>query len=195
MSKKSKRVYTAEVPDDLPEWVTRIGNTMHLAGLLFWGTDGEFREVLFAGCSHQDPFLIDNPSPELWAEILKRSDDPVYLEGGEKPWLRKAERLVSGLVQQQIWARDGFKCGYCGIPMGQRLMTVDHFLPLELGGVNDTTNYLTACKTCNLRKGDMNPIDWCRQEELEYSDYARYVKANQKPESSLRKPPFQEIPF
>ena len=35
-----------------------------------------------------------------------------------------------------------------------------HFVPLEMGGANDTSNYLTACRKCNKDKGGMAPADW-----------------------------------
>jgi 5-methylcytosine-specific restriction endonuclease McrA len=40
-------------------------------------------------------------------------------------------------VQQKVWAADGFQCVYCGAKMGETLLTVDHFVPLELGGANE----------------------------------------------------------
>jgi hypothetical protein len=193
--KKSKRVYTAQVPDDLPDWVYRIGNVLKLSGLIFSGMNTNYRLYL-AGHKHASnkPTVekMYEPDERLWAEILKRSDDPVYLEGGKKPWLRKAERLVSGYVQQQIWARDGFQCAYCGAEFGKVLMTIDHWMPLELGGANDTTNYISACKRCNKDKGDKHPKNWCQEKDLFYTQYKHYVEKN---ESSNHPFPWEEIPF
>jgi hypothetical protein len=177
MPKKSKRVYTAQVPDNLPDWIYKIGNTHQLCGLIFTGM-GVTLEVMFPGYRRTDPYLTEHPSAELWAEILKRSDDPVYLEGGKKPWLRKAERVISGFVQQQIWVRDNHCCAYCGKMMGEVLMTIDHWVPLELGGANDTTNYISSCKSCNKDKGDMDPKEWCRKKRLDYNLYVEYVQNN-----------------
>ncbi len=194
MAKKAKRVYTAQVPDNLPDWIYKIGNTHQLAGLIFSGM-GVFHEIMFPGHRLTDQYFVDHPSVELWAEILKRSDDPVYLEGGKKPWQRKAERIISGMVQQQVWARDGFMCAYCGIEMGKSLITIDHFVPLELGGANDTTNYISACKPCNKDKGDMDPEKWCEKQALSYLEYKRYVKNNGTSDNLDTPFPWSRIPF
>jgi hypothetical protein len=40
---------------------------------------------------------------------------------------------------------------YCGC---QRDLTLDHVVPVSLGGVNSWTNLVTACMACNQRKGN-----------------------------------------
>jgi hypothetical protein len=177
MTKKSKRVYTAQVPDDLPSWVYQIGNVLKLSGLVFSGM-GEAYHFVLPSSGNFNIHVAHNPDERLWAEILKRSDDPIYLKGGKKPWLRKAERVVSGFVQQQVWARDNHCCAYCGKSMGDVLMTIDHFIPLEMGGANDTTNYISSCKSCNKDKGDMDPREWCQKKKLDYELYVEYVRSN-----------------
>ena len=45
-------------------------------------------------------------------------------------------------------------CVYCekGIEDGIQF-TLDHVVPQDLGGSNETKNLVTACKTCNSAKG------------------------------------------
>jgi len=64
---------------------------------------------------------------------------------------------------------------YCGAIMGEVQLTVDHFVPLEIGGKNDTSNYLSADRRCNKRKGAMSPQDWCQQENLDYQFFVDYL--------------------
>jgi hypothetical protein len=48
-----------------------------------------------------------------------------------------------------------FGCGYCGVTetdVGGEL-TVDHFLPVSAGGVDDEENLVYACVRCNQYKG------------------------------------------
>ena len=78
---------------------------------------------------------------------------------GRKPgqgskWLRRSTRFA-------LYSRDGFRCAYCGksIEEGARL-TIDHLLPCELGGTNDTTNLITACLSCNSAKQDRPLQAW-----------------------------------
>ncbi len=60
-----------------------------------------------------------------------------------------------------LFARDGYKCQYCG--RGQHdfkfreCLTRDHLIPLSRGGTNAWTNVVTACSSCNTRKGNRLP--------------------------------------
>lgn len=105
-----------------------------------------------------------------WSDILAASDDPKFY-GPDKAWHRKVRYIVSGEVQQKVWARDDFTCQFCGRKMGDVQLTVDHWIPLELGGANDTTNYISACRRCNKRKADKHPKEFCREIGLSEADY------------------------
>lgn len=50
-----------------------------------------------------------------------------------------------------IYKRDDHTCQYCG---AKEDLTLDHIIPSSKGGTNDWENLTTACKRCNLRKGD-----------------------------------------
>jgi 5-methylcytosine-specific restriction endonuclease McrA len=57
-----------------------------------------------------------------------------------------------------LFARDGYKCQYCGRP-GYELrpresLTRDHVIPISRGGLNVWTNVVTACSSCNTRKAN-----------------------------------------
>lgn len=54
-----------------------------------------------------------------------------------------------------IYARDDHRCVYCGISMEDASagFTLDHLVPTELGGSNEASNLITACKACNSSKG------------------------------------------
>ncbi len=48
----------------------------------------------------------------------------------------------------------GNACAYCRRPFGIRLKaTMDHVLPLSLGGLHTKENVVPACRSCNSRKG------------------------------------------
>ena len=49
-----------------------------------------------------------------------------------------------------VFLRDKFTCQYCG---DKRDLTFDHLLPKSKGGVTDWENVVTACSTCNVKKG------------------------------------------
>ena len=52
----------------------------------------------------------------------------------------------------------GGACAYCrAVP---DVLTIDHFVPLSLGGQDDVVNIVPACIKCNVEKGSKEPIKW-----------------------------------
>ena len=49
-----------------------------------------------------------------------------------------------------VFLRDKFACQYCG---DKRDLTFDHLLPKSRGGLTDWENVVTACSSCNVKKG------------------------------------------
>jgi|TARA_B100000787_G_scaffold11167_1_gene8347 5-methylcytosine-specific restriction endonuclease McrA len=49
-----------------------------------------------------------------------------------------------------VFLRDRFSCQYCG---NGRELTFDHLLPRSKGGLTNWENVVTACSTCNVKKG------------------------------------------
>ncbi len=63
----------------------------------------------------------------------------------------KRPRPVVKLTRREILARDDHQCQYCG-KHGNDL-TIDHVIPRHRGGQHTWDNVVTACKSCNHRKG------------------------------------------
>jgi 5-methylcytosine-specific restriction endonuclease McrA len=60
------------------------------------------------------------------------------------------------LSRANIFRRDGFQCAYCGTRAN---LTIDHVLPRSHGGRDAWENLITACQSCNTRKGNRLPDD------------------------------------
>ena len=58
------------------------------------------------------------------------------------------------LSKRNVFLRDRYVCQYCGINIKHSEATLDHVLPLSLGGKSSWTNLSTACKPCNYRKAN-----------------------------------------
>lgn len=58
------------------------------------------------------------------------------------------------LSRQNVFKRDSYECQYCGT---KTELTLDHVLPRSRKGRSSWTNLVTACKSCNARKGDSLP--------------------------------------
>jgi len=56
-------------------------------------------------------------------------------------------------------------CYYCGKRVPFKKLTMDHLLPIAMGGRSTKDNLVPSCKSCNNRKKSMMPIEW--QEYLE----------------------------
>ena len=49
-----------------------------------------------------------------------------------------------------VFLRDKFACQYCD---AKKDLTFDHLLPKSKGGITNWENVVTACSTCNVKKG------------------------------------------
>ncbi len=60
-----------------------------------------------------------------------------------------------------LFARDDYRCQYCHRRTSdlrhRECLTRDHLVPISRGGTNDWTNVVTACSSCNTRKGNHLP--------------------------------------
>ena len=57
-----------------------------------------------------------------------------------------------------VFLRDLYTCVYCETKLEKRNCTLDHVLPLSLGGKTNFSNTVTACSTCNSKKGNDHKI-------------------------------------
>jgi hypothetical protein len=64
---------------------------------------------------------------------------------------------LSKRLRYEILRRDNHACRYCGGSAPDTRLTVDHVVPVALGGSDDATNLVTACFECNNGKSASNP--------------------------------------
>jgi hypothetical protein len=57
------------------------------------------------------------------------------------------------MKRSEIFARDGYRCVFCGQVFPAEELTVDHLQARSRGGDRSGGNLVTACKACNARKG------------------------------------------
>ncbi|NQT56532.1 MAG: HNH endonuclease [Desulfobacteraceae bacterium] len=55
--------------------------------------------------------------------------------------------------RQNIYARDKYKCQYCGRQFPTEELTYDHIIPKSRGGKTKWENIVTCCIQCNRKKG------------------------------------------
>lgn len=95
---------------------------------------------------------------------------------------------VSKRLRFEILRRDNHACRYCGSSPTEAELTVDHVIPVALGGTDAPTNLVAACQACNAGKSATAPdqalvdgvtddaIRWSRAMQLA-ADNARRQRA------------------
>jgi hypothetical protein len=65
--------------------------------------------------------------------------------------------LQPGLTNGKLFARDRCICAYCGRVFHENDLTREHIVPISAGGGHQWMNLVTACRSCNHRKGARTP--------------------------------------
>lgn len=64
---------------------------------------------------------------------------------------------VTKRVRFEVLKRDNHACRYCGSMAPDVALTVDHVVPVALGGSDKPDNLVAACKDCNAGKASTSP--------------------------------------
>ena len=88
---------------------------------------------------HSVSFAIKLPSVVRLLKMVKRNKSPVKFS------------------RQNIYARDRYKCQYCGNRHYSEDLTYDHIVPKSYGGKTIWENIVTCCMKCNRKKGGRTP--------------------------------------
>lgn len=64
---------------------------------------------------------------------------------------------VSKRTRFEVLRRDDYTCRYCGQCAPDVKLTIDHVVPSALGGSDDPSNLVPACKDCNSGKASTSP--------------------------------------
>jgi len=68
-------------------------------------------------------------------------------------YIHRPLKYTLAFNKKNILKRDHYTCQYCGRNSGEKL-TIDHVLPRSLGGRTVWENVVSACRACNLKKGN-----------------------------------------
>lgn len=64
---------------------------------------------------------------------------------------------ISKRLRYEVLKRDGYRCRYCGASAPDAVITIDHVVPQALGGGDEPSNLVAACKDCNGGKTSVSP--------------------------------------
>ena len=97
------------------------------------------------------------------AEIVERLDRPMRSSTRSYPrptvirlvsYVRVPRYHARKITRRAVFARDGFRCQYCGT---SGRLTVDHVVPRSRAGETTWENLVACCHPCNNRKGSRTP--------------------------------------
>ena len=73
-------------------------------------------------------------------------------------------------MREEVFLRDSYTCQFCQEKFDPSGLTIDHLVPLALGGTDEVTNYVTCCRRCNARKADMPLEEFAREMNIDVED-------------------------
>lgn len=77
--------------------------------------------------------------------------------------MRRTKKSVK-FSRDHVYARDGYRCCYCGERFAKRDLTMEHVIPRSrwTGPIDEMTNWgniVTSCYACNSRKDSRTPLE------------------------------------
>lgn len=99
-----------------------------------------------------EPFLVLRGGIQARTGVQSRIEvHPIVAVRGSIP--SRAWRQVPALSNPKLFVRDRQVCAYCGDHFHVDDLTREHIVPTSRGGLDSWTNCITACRSCNGRKG------------------------------------------
>ena len=78
--------------------------------------------------------------------------------------------------REEVFARDGHRCVYCGEIYLDDELTIDHVQPRVKGGDRSGGNLVTACRGCNVLKGHRRLSEFLRATPSALANFRLYAK-------------------
>lgn len=109
-------------------------------------------------CGHGSYGLRCRPCSDAARATGRSNEARRALERRRAARVRQAPGLTGSqrLALLARWVRQGRRCAYCPA----QAQSVDHVIPIALGGTNYEGNLTPACLPCNSRKNDSLLIEW-----------------------------------
>ncbi len=108
-----------------------------------------------------DPFMVMRGGIQRRTGLQSRlALHPIVAVRGAVP--SRAWRQEPAMSNPKLFARDCQMCAYCGRRFHLDDLTREHILPTSRGGQDSWRNCITACKSCNGRKGNrtLDELGW-----------------------------------
>jgi 5-methylcytosine-specific restriction endonuclease McrA len=83
-------------------------------------------------------------------------------DGVDEAWIKREKARARELRKTRWWQQKtaAGRCHYCGAVVPHMDLTMDHLVPLAMGGRSTRDNIVPSCKDCNTKKRSMMPLEW-----------------------------------
>lgn len=81
-------------------------------------------------------------------------------------FIKREKQKVQKIKSSKWWQNkisSNPSCYYCGKVLTKKDITMDHIVPLSQGGKSVKSNLVICCRECNIKKKDMDFIEWLNQ--------------------------------
>lgn len=83
-------------------------------------------------------------------------------DGVDEAWIKREKAKARELRKTRWWQQKTAtgRCWYCDAAVPPKELTMDHIVPLAVGGRSSKKNVVPCCKNCNSKKKSMMPVEW-----------------------------------
>ena len=86
--------------------------------------------------------------------------NPICMENAKESISSTPRIYLTPTQRAKIYNKSNKRCAICGKPLSIDDFTVDHIIPLSLGGTYDEDNLQATHEKCNFMKGNMDPAEF-----------------------------------
>jgi len=128
----------------------------------------EYQQLNKESCyARQRQWRIDNHDKKIASVKAWQAKNPEKAKASRKASFHNRRAKCKGGVtgpELRAWVSVAPKqCHWCNKRLTEKTLTVDHYVPLALGGKHEVTNFVPACRSCNCKKNAKDPLAFARE--------------------------------
>lgn len=118
----------------------------------------EMRAIALLVKGRAELINVNGNSLSLWDEFWRSPTTAIQVPATLRLLTRITKKWKPPRFRKKVlFNRDNWECQYCKSGLNYMTITIDHILPSSRGGGTSWHNCVSACKTCNRKKGCKTP--------------------------------------
>lgn len=114
--------------------------------------------------AYKKRYAENKEKEKLRIKIWKHSN-PQRIDDHNKTRIERVRKASNGTVSKSVVAKilnSSSRCIYCDVPITAESATIDHIVPVSLGGAHADFNLVSCCRSCNSAKGNKAFHEWVK---------------------------------